>query len=79
MMLFHNNLNEVNMSEEKSAWMCHICDYYSTIGEGIVCSECFKITCNSHITTATVMNTESGLYELKKICAECRFRKTLNQ
>ncbi|SDZ96806.1 hypothetical protein SAMN05660420_00906 [Desulfuromusa kysingii] len=66
------------MSEEKSAWMCHICDYHSTIGSGIACSECFKITCNEHITTATVMNPESGLYELKNICVECQFKKTLN-
>jgi len=67
------------MSEEKSPWMCHVCDYRSTIGEGITCDECFMLTCNEHITTATVLNEASGLYELKKICVECQFKKTLNQ
>ena len=66
------------MSEEKSPWMCHICDYRSTVGEGIVCSECYKITCSNHITTATVRNEGSGLYELRMICIECQFRKKLN-
>jgi len=67
------------MSEEKSAWMCHVCDRFSTVGEGIVCSECFKITCREHVTTATVLNAESGLYELKMICVECQFLKNLNR
>jgi hypothetical protein len=79
MISIYNNSNEVRMSEEKSPWMCHVCDYCSTIGEGIVCSECFMITCNEHITTATVLNPETGLYELKMICVECQFRKSLNQ
>ena len=67
------------MSEERSPWMCHVCDHYSTIGEGLVCSECYKLTCNKHMTTATVLNAESGLYEFKMICVECQFKKTLNQ
>ncbi|MCK5826028.1 MAG: hypothetical protein KAG93_03270 [Desulfuromusa sp.] len=67
------------MAEDKIPWMCHICDHRSTFGEGIVCSECYKLTCNEHMTTATVLNTDTGLYELKKICVECQFRKTLNQ
>jgi len=67
------------MSEEKSPWMCHVCDYCSTVGEGIVCDECFMLTCNEHITTATVLNEATGLYELKKICVECQFKKTLKQ
>lgn len=65
------------MSEEKSAWMCHICDYHSTIGEGLVCHECYKITCSQHISTTTVLNKENGLYEIKLVCVECQFRKTL--
>ncbi|MDX2479797.1 MAG: hypothetical protein QNK24_05615 [Desulfuromusa sp.] len=67
------------MSDEKSPWMCHVCDHYSTTGEGLVCSECYKITCNRHMTTATVMNKESGLYEFQMICVECQFRKTIHQ
>ncbi|WP_029916530.1 hypothetical protein [Pelobacter seleniigenes] len=65
------------MAEEKSPWMCHICDYRSTIGEGLVCSECYKITCRNHITTTSVLNRENGLYELKLICVECHFKKSL--
>jgi hypothetical protein len=57
--------------------MCHICDYCSTIGEGLVCSECYKITCHKHMTTAMVLNKETGLYELRMICVECQFKKTL--
>ncbi len=65
------------MSEESSPWMCHICDYRSTIGEGLVCSECYKITCREHITTTSVYNPDSGLYELQLVCVECHFRKSL--
>jgi hypothetical protein len=65
------------MSEEKSPWMCHICDYHSTIGEGLVCSECYKITCSEHIATTTALNENNGLYEIKLVCVECQFRKTL--
>ncbi len=65
------------MAEEKSPWMCHICDYRSTIGEGLVCSECYKITCRNHITTTSVLNRESGLYELKLICVECHLKQSL--
>jgi hypothetical protein len=65
------------MSEEKGPWRCHICGYCSTIGEGLVCSECYRICCNDHITTATVYNEDSGLYELKLICVQCQFKKHL--
>ncbi len=65
------------MSEEKSPWMCHICNYCSTVGEGLVCSECYKLTCHDHMATATVLNKESGLYEIKQICVECQFRAKL--
>lgn len=65
------------MSEEKSPWMCHICDYHSTIGEGIVCSECYKLTCREHITTTTALNEETGLYEFRQVCVECQFKKHL--
>ena len=65
------------MSEEKSPWMCHICDYHSTIGEGLVCSECYKITCSDHISTKSVLNRDSGLYELKLVCVACQFKSTL--
>jgi len=65
------------MSEEKSPWMCHVCQYCSTIGEGLVCSECYMITCHEHILTKTVLNKESGLYELRLICAECQFKNHL--
>jgi hypothetical protein len=67
------------MSDERSPWMCHVCDRYFTFGEGLVCSECYKLTCDQHMTTATVMNNESGLYELRMICVECQFRKTLQR
>lgn len=65
------------MSEEKSPWLCHICDYRSTVGEGPVCAECYKVTCRPHLTVATVLNNDSGLYELQQICLECQLRKQL--
>lgn len=65
-------------SEETNfPWMCHVCDYSSNVGEGLVCSECFKITCNQHMTIVSVLNPESGLYELNPICVECQFIKQL--
>lgn len=65
------------MSEESSPWMCHVCGYCSTVGEGLACAECYKLTCREHMTVATVQNPESGLYELKQICVECQFKKNL--
>ena len=67
------------MSNEpsQSPWMCHICDYSSTVGEGHVCSECYKITCSEHITISSVLNHQSGLYELLPICVACQFKKQL--
>jgi hypothetical protein len=65
------------MSEKNYPWRCHICDYSSTIGEGLVCSECFMICCNDHITTTTAYNNDSGLYELKLVCVQCQFKKNL--
>jgi hypothetical protein len=65
------------MNEEKCPWRCHICDYCSTIGEGLVCSECYKICCNKHISTTSSYNPDTGLYELKLVCVECQFKKQL--
>ena len=67
------------MEEEKSPWMCHVCDRFSTIGAGIVCSECYKLACSDHATTATILNAASGLYELKMVCVECQFMKKIKQ
>jgi len=61
----------------QSAWICHVCDYSSNVGEGQTCSECYKITCNQHVTITSVLNPESGLYELKPVCVECQFKKQL--
>lgn len=61
------------MTADKSPWMCHVCDYRSTVGEGLVCSRCYKITCAQHITTSSVLNEQSGLYELQPICVACQF------
>jgi len=73
------NRMRIIMAEKKIPWMCHVCERFFTVGEGIVCGECFMLTCSEHITTATVLNQDSGLYELKKICAECQFKKSLHQ
>jgi len=62
---------------EKSPWICHVCGYRSTRGEGIACEQCYKIACRKHLTIATIRNEETGLYELKQICVECRFREHL--
>ncbi|WP_303721642.1 hypothetical protein [Malonomonas rubra] len=67
----------MNDDANHSPWMCHICDYCSNVGEGLVCSECYKITCPQHMTVASVLNPESGLFELKKICVECQLKKRL--
>jgi hypothetical protein len=61
----------------KTPWLCHICDYSSNIGEGQACCECYKIACHEHMTVATVLNSGSGLYELKQVCVECQLRKEL--
>lgn len=63
--------------ERNSAWMCHICDYCSTIGEGQICSECYKVTCGKHLKQVSVFNPDTGLYEFRKICVECQFKAQL--
>ncbi len=65
------------MLEERSPWLCHICGYSSTLGEGQACAECYKISGRKHLIVATVHNPQTSLYELKQICVECQFRKTL--
>ena len=66
------------MSHEGSPWMCHVCDYRSTVGEGLVCSECYKITCTEHMTTTTRYDEASGLYQLVQVCVACQFSKRLH-
>ncbi|NOY13398.1 MAG: hypothetical protein GXP51_06880 [Deltaproteobacteria bacterium] len=63
--------------EQNSRWICHICDYSSTIGEGQACSQCYKIACPEHMTVSTVYNPATGLYELQAVCVECHLRKIL--
>ncbi|SHI93847.1 hypothetical protein SAMN02745165_01186 [Malonomonas rubra DSM 5091] len=60
--------------EKETRWMCHICDYSSNVGEGIACSECYKITCRQHLTTTMDLNPESGLYEFRQVCVACQLK-----
>ncbi|MBD1401871.1 hypothetical protein [Pelovirga terrestris] len=62
------------MTEDPSAWMCHICNYRSTSEEGIACSRCYKISCRQHFRTVPLLNPESGLYEFVRICALCELK-----
>ena len=62
---------------EKSPWMCHVCDYTSDSTEPIACALCYKIACSSHIVHKTVLNEESGLYELQPICVDCSIKPYL--
>ncbi|PLY01732.1 MAG: hypothetical protein C0624_09875 [Desulfuromonas sp.] len=66
----------MNEQPEPSPWMCHICDVTST-SESTVCSICFKTTCGLHLKHITVLNKESGLYELQPVCLHCTIDKTL--
>jgi len=62
---------------EPSPWMCHICDVTSH-SESTACSVCFKTTCLQHLRHVTVLNRESGLFELQPVCLNCAIEKTLN-
>lgn len=61
-------------SEEKSPWICHLCDHTGHGTEGRACSECFKIACARHMTIVSILNQASGLYELKRVCSACQFK-----
>jgi len=63
--------------QQKSAWMCHVCDLTSDKSEPIACAFCYKVTCALHLAHKTVLNKESGLYELQPICVECQIRPHL--
>jgi hypothetical protein len=67
----------MNDSDSQSAWLCHVCNYSSNVGEGQACSECYKIACRQHLTISSVLNAESGLYELRSICVACQLEKEL--
>ena len=64
-------------ADEKAPWLCHVCGYSSTIGEGQACSQCYKIACRKHLLTSTVLNPDSGLYEFRQTCVECQLRQQL--
>jgi len=67
----------MSTENDQSAWMCHVCNYSSSIGEGRACSECYKITCSKHLTITSVLDPETGLYQLLPVCVECQFKKQL--
>lgn len=67
----------MSSDSENSPWMCHICGHSSRLGEGVACSQCYKITCPIHLLTTTVFNPASGLFELQQICVECQLKKQL--
>lgn len=67
----------MSSEDNQTAWMCHVCDYRSNVGDGQACSECYKITCPNHLTMKTVLDPESGLYHLKPVCIECQFKQQL--
>lgn len=63
--------------DDNSPWLCHICDRTSISADAVTCSECYKLSCRSHMTTATVHNQSTGLYELVLVCAHCHLKKHL--
>lgn len=64
--------------EEQSPWLCHICDRTSTSSDAVTCSECYKLTCRTHMTIATIHNPDNGLYQLVLICAHCQLKRQLS-
>jgi len=63
------------MTDDHSAWMCHICDYSSTTEEAIACASCYKIACRKHLRTSSIYNQQTGLYEIARVCALCQLDK----
>lgn len=53
-----------------SPWLCHVCDLKST-GESTACSVCYRTTCSAHLQTSSAYNSETGLYEIVRICVAC--------
>lgn len=68
----------VSMSsgQEKSPWICHVCDYTDTT-ESVACSVCYKVTCANHLVHKTLLNEETGLYEIRPVCVECTMKPFL--
>jgi len=62
---------------EKSPWICHICDHKSVNSEPVACSVCYKITCAMHLVHKTVLSRETGLYELQPVCVDCQIKANL--
>jgi len=60
--------------EERSPWICHVCDHKHVDGEAEACSVCYKTTCNLHLKRVPV-ETESGILVLQPICLYCEMAK----
>ncbi|MDY0291358.1 MAG: hypothetical protein RBR02_03355 [Desulfuromonadaceae bacterium] len=56
--------------ETEIRWLCHICNFSSTVGSGYVCQRCFKITCGAHISPTRVQDGSGGA-RLEMVCAKC--------
>lgn len=54
-----------------SPWICHVCDYKASCGEGIACAVCYKTTCGAHLKKTPRFNADSGLFELQPVCVVC--------
>jgi hypothetical protein len=59
-----------------SPWLCHVCNRKSS-GESTACSVCYMTTCFQHLKHRTVLNRESGLYELQPVCVSCELQRML--
>jgi len=62
--------------QSNSPWICHVCNLKSS-GESSACSVCYMTTCSRHLKYKTVLNRETGLYELQPVCVECELRRML--
>lgn len=60
-------------AEERSPWICHVCDRKYTDGEPEACSVCYQTTCTMHLKRVPV-ETESGILVLEPICLYCEMK-----
>lgn len=63
-------------SEEKSPWICHVCDRRFTDGVAEACSVCYKTTCSQHLKKIPV-EQDSGLLILEPVCVQCQLEEML--
>jgi len=67
-------IGSMDVTPERSPWICHICDFTSETTKSRTCERCYRVTCPAHLQKVSVYNEQTGLYVLEDVCVACRIQ-----